>query len=124
MARNRRAQSGGVRFGPLVTALLVSACFCAAGVGYVWHRNRNEQLSRLIRDRSVRLEELRAQNRYLDRQLEDLRSHRSLEARVRELNLGLVMPRPEQILRLPEPRGTAPAEPATAVPGPVVADRR
>lgn len=81
-------------------------------MGYVWHRNRNEQLGRQIREVTIRLEALRAANLVLDRQLEELRSPRALEAAVQRLKLGLVMPQPEQILRISEPSpGTALAAP-------------
>ena len=88
-------------------------------MGYVWHRNRNEQLSRQIRDTTARLEQMRTANLVLDRQLEELRSPRSLEAAIRHWNLGLVMPQPEQILRISEaPPGTALAVPRSEGPPP------
>ena len=81
-------------------------------MGYVWHRNRNAQLSRQIRDVTARLEQLRAANLILDRQLDELRSPRALEAAVSRWKLGLVMPQPEQILRIPEGKpGAAIASP-------------
>ena len=81
-------------------------------MGYVWHRNRNAQLSRQIQRLSVRLEQARAVNQILDRQLEELRSPRALESAVRRWNLGLIMPQPEQILRLREGRpGTSSVAP-------------
>lgn len=102
MASNRRSQAGAVRWGPLLSGVVLCAFFCAAGMGYVWHRNRNEQLSREITVLRLRLEQLRAANLVLDRQLEELRSPRALDAAVRRWNLGLVMPQPEQILRIRE----------------------
>jgi hypothetical protein len=78
-------------------------CFalCLAGFGYVWHRNRNEQLERQIKLKHARLDELRALRQSRQRQIEFLRSHRAIEARVKELGLPLGLPRPERILRLP-----------------------
>lgn len=101
MPSTRRSR-GTIRLGSLVAAILVFGFFCAAGIGYVWHRNRNEQIGRQIQDQAAHLEQLRMQNQYLDRQLEELRSPRALEAAVRRFNLGLVMPQPEQILRITE----------------------
>lgn len=89
--------------GALLGALLLCGFFAGVGLGYVAQRNRNEAFSRQIQRKQARLEELRVQSQYLERQLADLRSHRMLEARVQELNLGLVMPEPWQILRLLEP---------------------
>ena len=71
-------------------------------MGYVWHRNRNAQLGREIRAVTAQLEGLRSTNLILDQHLDGLRSPRALEAAVRNLNLGLVMPQPDQILRIPE----------------------
>ena len=71
-------------------------------MGYIWHRNRNAQLGREIQAATAQLEGLRSTNLLLDQQLDGLRSPRALEAAVRNLNLGLVMPQPEQILRIPE----------------------
>lgn len=91
-----------MRLGPLLIALGLCGCFCGAGMGYVWHRNRNEQLARLILRQTARLEQLRAANQIFERQLDELRSPRALEAAVHRWNLGLVMPQPEQILRIPD----------------------
>ena len=110
MARNRRSQSATARLGPLLFALGLCSFFCVAGMGYVWHRNRNAQLSREMRVLTARLEQLRADHQLLDRKLEELRSPRVVEAAVRKWNLGLVMPHPDQILRLPE------GQPGTALP--------
>jgi cell division protein FtsB len=95
-------QSAGVRLGSLGPILCLCILAAFAGGGHTWHKQRNEQFSRQIQAKQTRLEELRMQDRYLERQLADLRSYRTLARRVQELNLGLVMPRPEQILRLQE----------------------
>jgi len=97
----RPSQSGSARGGPFLLALTLCAFLCASGMGFVWHRNRNEDLARQIRQLAAKLDQLRAANQILDRQLEELRSPRALEAGVLKWNLGLVMPPPEAILRLP-----------------------
>lgn len=102
MATKRRSPSKGFRVGPLLLALGVCAFACGAGMGYVWHRNRNEQLNQQIRQAAAQLEQLRSTNLILDQQLDGLRSPRAIEAAVRRLNLGLLTPQPEQILRIPE----------------------
>ncbi len=104
-----------MRFGAFLTAAVLCSLFVGAGLGYVWHRNRNEQLRSQIEQKRSRLESLRMQNQAMERQVEELRSHRVLERRVQELGLGLVMPVPEQILRLTE-RAPTPAH----LPAPVV----
>lgn len=98
-----------VRFGAFLTTAVLCSLFVGAGLGYVWHRNRNEQLRTLIENKRTRLESLRMQNQALDRQVEELRTHRALERRAQDLGLGLVMPMPEQILRITErPSSAAP----------------
>jgi len=107
MARNRRTQTGGARLGPFWLVVGLCGFLCISGMGYVWHRNRNEQLSRQLRQRAVYLETVRMQNQNLDRQLEELRSPRALQAAIQRWHLGLVVPQPEQVLRLPELRPEA-----------------
>ena len=97
-----------VRFGAFLATAVLCSLFVGAGLGYVWHRNRNEQLGRQIEQKRGRLESLRMQNQAMERQVEELRSHRALERRVQDLGLGLVMPVPEQILRLTD-RASSPA---------------
>lgn len=111
MASSRRSQFGGARGGPLLLALALCAFLCASGMGFVWHRNRNDDLARQIRQVAARIDQLRAVNQILDRQLEELRSPQALEAGVRKWNLGLVMPPPESILRLPPPPNGAVTRP-------------
>jgi len=103
MLKNRRSQVAPVRLTNVLGTLLLCGFFAGAGIGYVWHRNRNQDFEHQIRRKRAQLEDLRMQNSYFARQLEDLRSYRFLETRVKELNLGLTLPQPEQILHLPEP---------------------
>ncbi len=74
-----------------------------SGVGYVWQKSQISQLGDQIRKRERELDALRRENEALRRQLAILSSPRALEARARELNLGLVPPQASQIWRLPEP---------------------
>lgn len=103
MNRNRHS-SGAVGLGPLLVALVCCLGLSGAGMGYVWHRNRNGQLEDQLQQWAGRLERLRQDNQVLDQQLEELRSPQALEAAVRRWNLGLTMPQPEQILRVTEPQ--------------------
>ena len=93
MARNRKSQSAAIRFGPAVKAVLLCLLIGGSGVGYVWQKNQNEKMRR---------------------QLATLRSPGVVEQRIKELNLGLVLPRESQILRLPEPTTFAPPSPQSA----------
>jgi cell division protein FtsB len=109
MTANRRNGVKPVRFGPLLGLVLAFIFASGAGLGNIWHRNRNQQLGRQVAQKRAELEAWRLQNQTLERQLEVLRSHPYLARRAQELDLGLVMPQPEQILRLP-------ANPAAGLP--------
>ncbi|MBI3192684.1 MAG: hypothetical protein HYZ36_08460 [Pedosphaera parvula] len=102
MTRNRKRQSAAIRLGPAVLALVLCLFFGAAGVGYVWQKNQIFALGKQIKEREMKLEELRRQNKQRADHLAHLRSPGFLDARVKELNLGLAPARPEQILRLTE----------------------
>ncbi|MBM3882231.1 MAG: hypothetical protein FJ387_21345 [Verrucomicrobia bacterium] len=107
MKRTQKGDGPGMGAQGFVLALGLSGLLAFSGLGYVWHRNRNVELGREIRAERVRLVELRGRLAELERQQARLESIPELQARVRELGLGLVMPLPEQILRLPEwPGGT------------------
>ena len=103
MAKNRKYQSAAIRFGPALKAFLLCLLIGGSGVGYVWQKTQIYELGQQIRKRELRLAEMRDNNKKLHDQLDMLRSPAKLDARVRELNLGLGQPRPEQIRRLIEP---------------------
>lgn len=103
MARNRKNQSAAIRFGPALKALLLCLVIGGSGVGYVWQKNQIYELGRQIKQREIRLAGLQDQNKKLRDQLAVLRSPAMLDQRVRELNLGLELPKESQILRLSEP---------------------
>jgi hypothetical protein len=109
MARNRKHESAAIRFGPTLKALLLCLLIGGAGVGYVWQKDQIYQLGRQIKHREVHLRELVDQNEKLRKQLGTMRSPALLEARIKELNLGLVQPEQAQVWRLPEPSAEAPA---------------
>src|SRR6266487_6533102 len=100
MARNRKNQPAAVRFGPALKASLLCLFIGGSGVGYVWQQNQLLELGRQKAEKEKRLNTLRAQNSQLARHLAELQSPKSLEARVKELNLGLTLAQPTQIVRL------------------------
>ena len=126
MAKNRKYQSAVIRFGPAVKAFLLCLLIGGAGVGYVWQKNQIYQLGQQIRKREMRLKELESQNEKLRRQAGMMRSPQFIETRIKELNLGLALPQPNQVWRLTEPApGLPPAAPEKqvaqqtgAIPGP------
>jgi hypothetical protein len=103
MARNRKSQSAAVRFAPALKAFLLCVFIGGAGVGYVWYKNQLSVLGQQIKEREVRLAELRRQNKASRAHLDALCSPVALDARVKKLNLGLVAPPVSQIVRLVEP---------------------
>ncbi len=104
MRANRKTQSGTTRLGPFCLAIAVCGFLCVSGLGYVWHRNRNEELSRQLRQRAAHLDWVQKQNQDLDRLLEELRSPRAIHAANERWKLGLIAPLPEQVLLLPDTR--------------------
>jgi hypothetical protein len=103
MGRNRKNQAAAVRFGPALKAVLLCVCLGGSGVGYVWQKAVIDQIGQEIKKREVRLRFLEDQNVKLRQQLATMRSDRVLEARIRDLNLGLARPDSAQVWRLPEP---------------------
>lgn len=104
MSRNRKNQSAASRFGPALKAFVLCVFITGAGLGYVALTEQIIKLSSEIQRREQALEGLRSQNIRMARQLEELRSPRTLDARVRELTPGLGVPQPDQVVRLVETR--------------------
>src|SRR5882762_976708 len=97
MARNRKYQSTATRFGPALKAFLLCLLIGGSGVGYVWQKSQLYELGQQIRKREIRLKDLQEQNEKLRRQMAFMRSPPFLEARIKELNLGLVAPQRSQV---------------------------
>jgi hypothetical protein len=109
MAKNRKNQSAAVRFGPALKELVLCVIIGGSGVGYVWQKSQISELGRQIKQREQKLIELDHQNKKLRDHLAMLRSPAQLNEKVLKLNLGLAMPQPNQVWRLPEPVVTPPA---------------
>jgi len=92
-----------IRFGPALKALFLCLLMAGSAVGYVWQKSQIYQLGQQIRQREIRLAQLRDTNQKLRDQLAMLRSPTMLDRRARELNLGLGPAQASQIWRLPEP---------------------
>lgn len=110
MAKNRKNQSAAVRLGPALKALVICFFIGGSGVGYVWQKTQITKLGQQMKQLEQRLDEMHAQNKLRADQLAYLRSPQVIDARVRELNLGLVLPHPEQVIRINE-NGTVPVLP-------------
>ena len=103
MAKNRKHQSAAIRFGPALKAFLLCLLIGGSGVGYVWQKNQIYDLGQQIRKRELRLKDLQDQNDKLRRQLVLMGSVQYLQARVKEMNLGLGPSQPSQVWYLREP---------------------
>ncbi len=104
MARNRKNGRSAIRLGSaLGKALVLCLLVGGSGVGYVWQKEQIDRLSRQIDERGVRLARILDENENRKRLLAGLCTVDYLEARIKELNLGLSQPQPAQLWHLPEP---------------------
>jgi uncharacterized protein HemX len=115
MAQNRKNHSAAVRFGSALKALLLCLFIGGSGVGYVWQQNQLLELGRQKVEKEKRRDAFRAQNDLLARQLSGLQSPKAIEARLKELNLGLTMASPTQVIHLLDEPLAPPARPAPTV---------
>src|SRR3989442_1776702 len=108
MARNRKYRSMGARFGPALKAFILCLLLGGTGVGYVWQKNQLYDLGIQKGQRETKLGNLEIENERLRKQLASMRGPKYLEARIRDLKLGLAPPLPSQIWRLTEPAREVP----------------
>ena len=102
---NRKKRSSTVRFGPALKAVVICLVTCSLGMGYVWQKQQINSLGQQIKENEIVLEELKRENKRRGDNLAYLMSPQELDARLRQLNLDLVVPNPEQIVVLQELRG-------------------
>jgi hypothetical protein len=96
----RRNKINAIKPKSLFASLMICTAVCLAGIGYVWAKSQNWGLSEKIKELETRLEVLRRDNAALQRGYAAMCSPSNLDARVRELELGLAAPLPSQIIRL------------------------
>ena len=113
MAKNRKTQSGSVRFAPLLKAVVICSLIGGPAVGYVVQKNRIFELGQQLREREAHLERLKWENKIRSGQFAELQFPRRLAARVQELDLGLGPPKPAQMIWLPEPTTDRPSNHAS-----------
>ncbi len=105
---NRKTGKTAVRFGPALKAVLICLVTCSLGLGYVWQKQQINTLGEQIKENEINLEELHRENKRRGDRLSFLMSPQQLDARLRQLNLDLEVPRPEQIVVLVEKREASP----------------
>lgn len=103
MARNRKNQTGSIRFGPALKAVLLCLFIGGSAVGYVLQKNKLHELGSQIKRREVLLERLKWDNNLRAAQLAKSQMPQKLAERVKDLNLGLVPSQMSQWVRLMEP---------------------
>ena len=103
MAKNRKnSAGGGVRFGPAVKAFFICQVIGSLGVTFVWQKRQIYSLGVKTEQLEKRLATLKRENEMRRQQMAMLHSLPYLDARVKELKLGLGVPTPDQILTLVE----------------------
>ncbi len=118
MSRNRRTQSGAVRFVLVLKTILICMLIGGSGVGYVLQKKKLHELGRQINRKEAALERLKLENNMRANQLAEMASPLRLGERVREQKMGLFPPLAGQTIWLFEP---TPPKPVTPLPekGPV-----
>ena len=101
---NRKIGKSAVRFGPALKAVFICLVTCSLGLGDVWQKQQINTLGKQIKENEINLEELRRENKRRGDRLSFLMSPQQLDARLRQLNLNLEVPLPEQIVVLVEQR--------------------
>ena len=103
MAKNRKnSASGGVRIGPAVKAFFICLVIGSLAVCYVWQKRQIYSLGEKTVQLEKKLATLKREHEMRRQQMAMLQSLPYLDARVKELKLGLGVPTPDQILTLVE----------------------
>jgi hypothetical protein len=83
-----------------LTVVALCVLFVTLGIGYVWYKNQIDELDHQIKKSEQTLAELQRANKTRRDQLATLCSPVVLDARVKQLNLGLGPPALSQVIRL------------------------
>ena len=107
-ARNRRRKENPLSIGSWFRAVALCILLGGLAMGYVWQKSQIHQLGALLQKKEVRLDLLKGENERWQQMRAEMRSTQKLYERVRKLGLGLIMPTPEQVLKLsdlpPDPK--------------------
>tara|TARA_B000000475_G_scaffold57016_1_gene44974 strand:+ start:1226 stop:1633 length:408 start_codon:yes stop_codon:yes gene_type:complete len=99
-ARNRKRKEAQLSIGSWVKALSFCVVLGGLAMGYVWQKSQIHQIGILLNKKEVRLELLKGENERWSQMRAEMRSTQKLYERVNKLGLGLMMPKPEQVLKL------------------------
>ena len=118
MKYNRKREP--LRVGTVSRSVLACVCIAVVGVAYVWQKNQIYRLGGDLKKREDDASAAVKRTTMLTAQLAQLKSPALLESRCQQYGLGLVAPREQQMVRLPEPgpewdaKILTPASPKTA----------
>jgi len=101
MKPNRKKEP--LRLSTVSQSVLACVCIGCIGLAYVWQKNRIYRLGDELKKLEAAVTAAEKRNAMLAAQLAQLKSPAWLEARCQQYGLGLVAPREQQIVRLPEP---------------------
>ena len=99
-ARNRKRKEAQLSIGSWVKALSFCVVLGGLAMGYVWQKSQIHQIGILLNKKEVRLDLLKGENERWSQMRAEMRSTQKLYERVNKLGLGLMMPTPEQVLKL------------------------
>lgn len=99
-ARNRKREEVQLSIGSWIKALSFCVLLGGLAMGYVWQKSQIHQIGTLLNKKEVRLELLKGENERWSQMRAEMRSTQKLYERVNKLELGLIMPTPEQVLKL------------------------
>ena len=99
-ARNQRRKENPLSIGSWFRAVALCILLGGLAMGYVWQKSQIHQLGALLQKKEVRLDLLKGENERWQQMRAEMRSTQKLYERVRKLGLGLIMPTPEQVLKL------------------------
>jgi len=92
-----------LRVGTVSRSVLACVCIAVVGVAYVWQKNQIYRLGGELKKREETAWAAEKRDTMLAAQLAQLKSPALLESRCQQYGLGLVAPREQQMVRLPEP---------------------
>lgn len=102
MSKNRKSHSAVLRFAPALKSCLFCLFIAGSAIGFVGLKNQLQVLAGQYRDLEIQLVKLRRDNSMRARIVDSLQTPSELELRIKQMNLGMIAPQPEQIVRLME----------------------
>lgn len=106
MARNRRTNENAIRLGVVLKVFLFCTLVVSACAGYVWQKKQIFELTRSLAEKERKLQRQKEYNKTMLEHLNTLSTPSNVENQIRRLGLNLVIPAPQQVVRVTDPGGT------------------